>query len=638
MKRILLSTILLMTFMSSWAQFSGEGSGTEEDPYRITNALQLTQMANFTDNSDVYFQLENDIDLTEWIAENNPIYGWTPINGFSGNFDGKNHVISGLFINSTQENTGFWGYLYLAKIKNLIIKGSNVSGGNRTGVFVGSSNNSILTECHAVLSGTLTSIASSEDYTNYSIGGICGKMDQGNCDFCSFSGNIRSNVCAGGIVGYCTNVRYSDDATIRTTIDNCCFKGSIETDYVAGGISAVIEYFYYSFWKTISSRDYFYSYLHGCYLHNNMVVGIINGTLSGGVIGWAKAPSHYAQNYYYKHAISNNIVNANIIGDNSYTAGISGRVYDTQIKRNVVINSTISNKYKSFLQRIVNVEVGDADIAENGSSSSNRVSVTTRTFVNDEEVFLDDDIYNGMTVGLAALRNKDNYIGWGYDFDTDWAIVDGVSFPYKPYMAAPPVIDETPAPNATTISGTCQTGGKVYLYYNDSETPISTTCVGNRFTFNTAPLREGSTVKLYADNNITTSYTMESTVGSGSSSTIAVASVMLNKSAITLAPNYAFQLSATVLPLTASNRSVSWVTSNNSVATVSDNGLVTAKAEGTATISCTANDGSGQRATCVVTVSNDAAAASGLKGDMNDDGVVDTQDALLIIKQYVGKE
>lgn len=640
MKRILLSTILLMTFLSSWAQFSGEGSGTEDDPYRITNALQLTQIANSPSS---YFQLQNDIDLTEWIVENSPRLGWIPINGFSGIFDGQNHVISGLYINSTQSNTGFWGSISYAEIKNLTIKGSDVIGRDRVGTFVGASYKSTLMGCHAVLTGTLTSNYSSEDYSSYSIGGICGSLTSGKCNNCSFCGNIESELCSGGIVGYGINEVHSDSySATYAQISNNCFTGNIKTNRTAGGIVGVLCYYRDSYTKRWQAGAYeWYSsttyYYRGCELSNNLVKGEITANKAGGILGWAvnKTGSDGSINH---HEITNNIVNAIITGENNWTGGICGQAYLADFSRNVLVNSSITNKAESYLHRIADNQGGN-DIAENGSSSSNRVSVTTRTFVNDEEVFLDDDIYNGMTVGLAALRNKDNYIGWGYDFDTDWAIVDGVSFPYKPYMAAPPVIDETPAPNATTISGTCQTGGKVYLYYNDSETPISTTCVGNRFTFNISPLIEGSTVKLYADNDITTSYTMESTVGSGSSSsTIAVASVTLNKSAITLAPNYSFQLSATVLPLTASNRSVNWVTSNNSVATVSDNGLVTAKAEGTATISCTANDGSGQRATCVVTVSNDAAAASGLKGDMNDDGVVDTQDALLIIKQYVGKE
>ena len=61
------------------------------------------------------------------------------------------------------------------------------------------------------------------------------------------------------------------------------------------------------------------------------------------------------------------------------------------------------------------------------------------------------------------------------------------------------------------------------------------------------------------------------------------------------------QLTATVAPSSASNKSVSWSSSNNSVATVSSTGLVTAKAAGTADITVTTADGN-YKAVCKVTV------------------------------------
>ena len=47
---------------------------------------------------------------------------------------------------------------------------------------------------------------------------------------------------------------------------------------------------------------------------------------------------------------------------------------------------------------------------------------------------------------------------------------------------------------------------------------------------------------------------------------------------------------------------MTWTSDNEEVATVDENGLVTAVGEGTATITATANDGSGVSASCVVTV------------------------------------
>lgn len=81
----------------------------------------------------------------------------------------------------------------------------------------------------------------------------------------------------------------------------------------------------------------------------------------------------------------------------------------------------------------------------------------------------------------------------------------------------------------------------------------------------------------------------------------AVSGVSLNETTATLDINDTLQLTATVSPSDATNKAVSWSSNNTSVAAVSNNGLVTAKAEGTATITVTTSDG-GFTATCNITV------------------------------------
>lgn len=79
-----------------------------------------------------------------------------------------------------------------------------------------------------------------------------------------------------------------------------------------------------------------------------------------------------------------------------------------------------------------------------------------------------------------------------------------------------------------------------------------------------------------------------------------VTSVMLNKSALSLEVGKTGKLSATVLPATATDKSVTWSSNNEAVATVIANGTVTAHKAGTAVI--TARTANGKSASCTVTV------------------------------------
>ena len=83
--------------------------------------------------------------------------------------------------------------------------------------------------------------------------------------------------------------------------------------------------------------------------------------------------------------------------------------------------------------------------------------------------------------------------------------------------------------------------------------------------------------------------------------TISVTGVSINKTSTTIVVGGTEQLSAIVSPTDASNKGVIWSSNNTSVASV-NNGLVTAKAEGNATVTVKTSDG-GFIATCTVEVS-----------------------------------
>ena len=90
---------------------------------------------------------------------------------------------------------------------------------------------------------------------------------------------------------------------------------------------------------------------------------------------------------------------------------------------------------------------------------------------------------------------------------------------------------------------------------------------------------------------------------------VPVTSVTLNRSSLSLEEGQCASLSATVYPSNATNKNVTWTSSNKRVATVSG-GIVTAISAGSAIITATAADGSGKSASCSVSVTGDVLVSS----------------------------
>ena len=88
--------------------------------------------------------------------------------------------------------------------------------------------------------------------------------------------------------------------------------------------------------------------------------------------------------------------------------------------------------------------------------------------------------------------------------------------------------------------------------------------------------------------------------GGSSKKTVGVTGVTVSPSTLTLSVGQTRTLTATVLPENASNKKVIWSSSDNPVATVSQMGLVTAVAAGSATITVTTEDGNHKSACDVI--------------------------------------
>jgi len=97
----------------------------------------------------------------------------------------------------------------------------------------------------------------------------------------------------------------------------------------------------------------------------------------------------------------------------------------------------------------------------------------------------------------------------------------------------------------------------------------------------------------------------------GGGTTVAVTGVKLSYNNLPLKTGDSFTLVATVEPANATNKAVTWSTDNDAVATVSDAGLVEAKAVGTANITVTTQNG-GYTATCSFTVTAEDVVLTGI--------------------------
>ena len=147
--------------------------------------------------------------------------------------------------------------------------------------------------------------------------------------------------------------------------------------------------------------------------------------------------------------------------------------------------------------------------------------------------------------------------------------------------------------NVTLKKVTVKTANAVAIGTNVKEMQVTTA--------NTNLTVNGTVDRLQADANVTVGGNghINEKTGSGQIS-VSVAGVSLDKTEIVLVEGSNQTLTATVEPTNATNKGVTWSSSNNEIATV-NNGVVTAVKEGTATITVTTAEG-GKTATCKVTV------------------------------------
>ena len=128
-------TLLCCTLLIAGASATLQGTGTAEDPYKISSADDLKAFAEIVNSgkTDACAELTDDIDLD--CNDTNP---WTPIGGhifaYTGTFNGNGHTIDGLYCSDSDGCVGLFGYVGDGgTVKNFTVIGT-VSGATAGGV------------------------------------------------------------------------------------------------------------------------------------------------------------------------------------------------------------------------------------------------------------------------------------------------------------------------------------------------------------------------------------------------------------------------------------------------------------------------------------------------------------------------
>lgn len=414
MRTIVLMGMLSIGYMTTYA-FSGSGLGTEKDPYLVTNADELFEVRN---ELTACYRQTCDIDLTTWIKDESPTYGWAPIGTYSlpfeGSYDGANFSIKGLKINRSNQNyVGLFGYAQNGTIKNVCLLNPIVEGG-----------------CYV---GSLVGFTTTKGNANFYIGN---NIIQGG----KISANSSTSI-VGGLIGEATS--YSSSASLicgNYVIANVC-------GYNTGGIAGCVA---------ISSGNYNYNYKYYIDIRDNIFNGkIISGNYAAGIVLLLTSSATF---YFTYPGISNNITFGTITA-NDCTCGIiySGGIPSSNpsVTNNVCIAESLTSNSAVY-------RVSDAGYV------SNYACITTAGYVNGKPTVFEDNAYNGISYGIKTLMRQSTYEGMGFDFTNTWTIDEGKSYPYFLRQSKVPTVTSFTSGSKANIAGTADGYGKIYVFINDA--------------------------------------------------------------------------------------------------------------------------------------------------------------------------
>ena len=540
MKKLLTSAAMFLCSLFTFAQFSGSGSGTESDPYLILNPIQLNQIRNFQNMFGVYFKLMADIDLADFLEDEDPMQGWLPISSFRGVLDGNGKTITGLWVNRPNDNNiGLFANISGTTIKNLNLVDCSINGKDKVGALTGYASGSHILNCS--IKGRINGntnvggcvgcaneieisevICSAKIDAKEDVGGIIGKMIENGYENNIISGCYLIDGELTGINyvgGICGGYDWISNAQGRMAMSNCHVKANISGfDYiggVCGGWSGPISSSNYT--GIIVANSYVGGICgfgaHGgvniekCYALGNVIA---SGDNAGGICGYAvqniitcyfsgsvAAAEKVGGLVGYKdgYVIKNSYSNATVTGT-KYVGGLCGYANKwSELSSNVVIAQSLKAT-DDCIGRIYGY--GEKGITIGGTGTNTENKAWNRTIVIKAGVAqeLSSDLQNGTGVSSTTLKLKATYVAMGWGFNDIWEIQETECYPYFKTQTAPPVITSQVVSGATSIRGKCVDGGTVTLEIDGAKQQMVST--GNEFSFTVSPLQAGHEVRISA--------------------------------------------------------------------------------------------------------------------------------------------
>ncbi len=536
--RIALSALLCLFAPCLSAQFSGEGSGTADDPYRIYNAEQLYELHGYWSHRDwksnVWYSLEADIDLTEWIEEHSPEEGWWPIGTedsyFGGHFNGNGHTISGLRIDRPDsDNVGLFGCVDgECSIRDVRLLGAEINGRNNVGGIVGQ----ILCEHSYYPSNEIDLVLCTVEESSIngvqSVGGIVGGVASGEItgiirctsENCQISGEKYVGGIAGSAVDYSSMIS-STDIGISRCISRCKISG---LEYAGG----VIGYAYISSFggggieecvsecriKATNGSGGIAGFVSGSGTISGCCANVrLTGSKSGGIAGTAKGAINILKSYAtgdIRGGYAGGIVGIGECDNDGYFPSVSycySRCLYIGGTSVAGIANVVQEPSEGFYNVSNSVAINDemvswgnlARVVTGGGRADNNLALdmTRMAQAGERLSVVPDDEQNGTSIGLSALKQQATYKKLGWDFTSSWdkwVIQEIESLPYRSEQTAPAHFSRPPKVGDTQISGECKENGTVRVWAGDSVYTAVT--AENRWSVTVDPLRIGDIVSV----------------------------------------------------------------------------------------------------------------------------------------------